>query len=165
MPSPLTLLAQSNILQSPAPRSLPPPIMADPLATIDAWGSPSASLSTFPAANTDQEARTPHSEANGRQEEDDDDAPLSSAIQRAKDAYLTGSAPAVQRTHSSTQQPFLKVRITGLERNRKDLLIRFDANVSPPRRPCDGNTHRLGPGRPTFQIFEPTCTATCNGPT
>jgi hypothetical protein len=26
--------------------------------------------------------------------------------------------------------PFLRVRIGGLERNRKDLLIRFDASVS-----------------------------------
>ena len=104
--------------------------MADPLATIDAWGSPSASVSQSPAANTDQEARTPHNEANAQQEEDDDDAPLSSAIHRAKDAYTSGPAPAIQRTQSSMQQPFLKVRITGLERNRKDLLIRFDANVS-----------------------------------
>jgi hypothetical protein len=29
------------------------------------------------------------------------------------------------------QRPYLRVRITGLERNRKDLLIRFDASVSP----------------------------------
>jgi hypothetical protein len=32
---------------------------------------------------------------------------------------------------------YLRVRLGALERNRKDLLIRFDANVSPPlyRRP------------------------------
>lgn len=27
--------------------------------------------------------------------------------------------------------PFLRVKITGMERNRKDLLIRFDASVCP----------------------------------
>lgn len=27
------------------------------------------------------------------------------------------------------QAPFLRIRIAGLERNRKDLLVRFDANV------------------------------------
>lgn len=32
------------------------------------------------------------------------------------------------------QRSYLRVRITGLERNRKDLLIRFDASVSPPGR-------------------------------
>ena len=29
-------------------------------------------------------------------------------------------------------EPYLRVRITGLDRNRRDILVRFDAQVSPP---------------------------------
>lgn len=121
--------------------------MADPLATIDAWGSPSASVSALPPAGNDNGRESAQHTLQGDQtgrgdDHDDDDAPLSTTLQRAKDGYSSGSAaPPVQRTHSSTQQnqqPFLKVRITGLERNRKDLLIRFDANVS--TRPCPCRT-------------------------
>lgn len=119
--------------------------MADPLATIDAWGSPSASASALPATRNDVHDAQPASGQNGKgenghdsdeeeEEEEDDDAPLSTSLRRNKeDEPLNARPPPAQRTQSAMErnrQPFLKVRITGLERNRKDLLIRFDANVS-----------------------------------
>lgn len=137
--------------------------MADPLASIDGWGSPSASVSTFPAA-VHQEP-TSHREGNGLREEDDDDAPLSSVLQRPTNAYQNTAAPSVKRTQSSTQQPFLKVRITGLERNRKDLLIRFDANASTPWRRRMTAILIRSLDRPICPTFERTCTAICSGPT
>lgn len=115
--------------------------MADPLATIDAWGSPSASVAALPPTSNDrQNAQYVPENGNGKSandvdndDDDDDDAPLSTSLRRTKEDDSAETRPPAQRTQSSSQrnqQPFLKVRITGLERNRKDLLIRFDANVS-----------------------------------
>jgi hypothetical protein len=42
----------------------------------------------------------------------------------------SGSGPMSPRKDKGKEGPFLRVRIGVLERNRKDLLIRFDANVS-----------------------------------
>jgi hypothetical protein len=46
------------------------------------------------------------------------------------DAGASGSGPMSPRKDKGKEGPFLRVRIGVLERNRKDLLIRFDANVS-----------------------------------
>jgi hypothetical protein len=37
---------------------------------------------------------------------------------------------ARQQQQQQQQQYFLRVKITGIERNRKDMLLRFDASVS-----------------------------------
>ena len=42
----------------------------------------------------------------------------------------SGSGPMSPRKDKGKEGPFLRVRIGVVERNRKDLLIRFDANVS-----------------------------------
>lgn len=39
-------------------------------------------------------------------------------------------SPSAETSKGEKPPPFLRVRIAGLERNRKDLLIRFDASVS-----------------------------------
>ncbi|GHJ88602.1 hypothetical protein NliqN6_5004 [Naganishia liquefaciens] len=114
--------------------------MADPLATIDAWGSPSASVSALPAqpvsGQNGQDGNDRNHEGGGYDNDDDDDAPLSSGLRRANEDRNANVRPApAQRTQSAVErnrQPFVKVRITGLERNRKDLLIRFDANTNLP---------------------------------
>jgi hypothetical protein len=46
------------------------------------------------------------------------------------DVGASGSGPMSPRKEKGKEGPFLRVRIGVLERNRKDLLIRFDANVS-----------------------------------
>ncbi|KAJ9123924.1 hypothetical protein QFC22_000715 [Naganishia vaughanmartiniae] len=117
--------------------------MADPLATIDAWGSPSASVAALPSVVDEEHQNDLPQASNGYSndvsrgtahdvdDDDDDNAPLSTTLQRAKDGQMAGSgASPAQKALPIT--PYLKVRITGLERNRKDLLIRFDANTNLP---------------------------------
>lgn len=114
--------------------------MADPLATIDAWGSPSASVAALPQLADEEQQNGSKQASNGYStdgphgtshdvDDDDDNTPLSTTLQRAKDGQLAGSG-ALPTQKALPITPYLKVRITGLERNRKDLLIRFDANVS-----------------------------------
>ncbi|KAJ9097661.1 hypothetical protein QFC21_004698 [Naganishia friedmannii] len=120
--------------------------MADPLATIDAWGSPSASVAALPPlANEERQIDVKQATSNGYSthdapqgtahdvddDDDDDDAPLSTTLQRVKDGQMAGSG-ALPAQKALPITPYLKVRITGLERNRKDLLIRFDANTNLP---------------------------------
>jgi hypothetical protein len=78
-------------------------------------------------------------------------------------------------------EPFLRVRISNMERNRKDLLIRFDATVRPSGLPiglptCPSLTvpstggselTLLAPfvSRPTCPTSEPSCTRTSRGAT
>jgi hypothetical protein len=143
--------------------------MADPLATIDAWGSPSASVSAFPAVgNSTEDVHQVAEDQNGKKathdEDDDDDAPLSTSLRHREENSIDARPAPAQRTQSSAQrnqQPFLKVRITGLERNRKDLLIRFDANVSC-RYTVDFCTELIAMKRPIFPTFGQTCIAICN---
>ncbi|KAJ9105152.1 hypothetical protein QFC19_003610 [Naganishia cerealis] len=115
--------------------------MADPLASIDAWGSPSASVAAL-SPLPDEERQDDIKQSNNgyfaeglrgtaHGEDDDDDTPLSTTLQRAKDGQMAGSG-ALPTQKALPITPYLKVRITGLERNRKDLLIRFDANTNLP---------------------------------
>lgn len=55
--------------------------------------------------------------------------PLGVANEYSAIASANGNAGGPSRA-SAQQGPYLRVRIGGLERNRKDLLIRFDASVS-----------------------------------
>lgn len=60
-------------------------------------------------------------------------------VLRLRQVYGAPSPPLMSPTslaspgqaQSTRLEPFLRVKITNMERNRKDLLIRFDATVSP----------------------------------
>lgn len=61
--------------------------------------------------------------------------PLSATGGYTRDPKIFGmpsaslTAPAAGAAHNGSSTPFIKIRIGGLERNRKDLLVRFDASV------------------------------------
>ena len=71
--------------------------------------------------------------------------------------------PASNGNSFEKPEPYLKVRITGLDRNRRDILVRFDAQVSgtrtPQRRPR--GLPRVGLCRRTCQISPAQRTETC----
>jgi hypothetical protein len=61
-------------------------------------------------------------------------------------------------------EPYLKVRITGLDRNRRDILLRFDAQVCRPctPRPRPRGSPRVGTYRRTCQTLPEQHTETCH---
>jgi hypothetical protein len=85
------------------------------------------------------------------------------------DAGASGSGPMSPRKEKGKEGPFLRVRIGVLERNRKDLLIRFDANVSNsfvhldryPALPSGNISH----SRPICPTTERAAIGTCKDPT
>lgn len=57
-------------------------------------------------------------------------SPASSSAQSQNGINVQGQGKAQPSVTKKEVQPYLRVRIIGLERNRKDMLIRFDASVS-----------------------------------
>jgi hypothetical protein len=71
-------------------------------------------------------------------------------------------SPAVgsNGTKYERTEPYLRVRITGLDRNRRDILVRLDAQV---RSPCPMDLTRLiHKYRPTYPILRVQRTETCH---
>lgn len=99
----------------------------DPLDSTSAWGGSSAVPSPLPSATESTSGPWGGSSAASTS---------SSTVPDLREPRIYGDpvpalpAPNEQQTKQS-QAPFLRVRIAGVDRNRKDLLVRFDSSVSP----------------------------------
>lgn len=98
----------------------------DPLDSTSAWGGSSAAASPLPSATESTSGPWGQSSAASTS---------SSTVPDLREPRVYGDpvpalpAPPPEQA-KQPQAPFLRVRIAGVDRNRKDLLVRFDSSVS-----------------------------------
>ncbi|EKD03351.1 hypothetical protein A1Q2_02331 [Trichosporon asahii var. asahii CBS 8904] len=100
----------------------------DPLDSTSAWGGSSAVPSPLPSATESTSGPWGGSSAASTS---------SSTVPDLREPRVYGDpVPALpapnEQQAKQIQAPFLRVRIAGVDRNRKDLLVRFDSSVSTP---------------------------------
>jgi len=102
--------------------------MVDPLASMNAWGSPlppqKDDLPPVPTHETDVQ-RTPNNGNNDVVSPDFQRDPRTYGVPGP--TLIDSSSTAAERGQPAI--PFIRVRLGSMDRNKKDLLIRFDLSV------------------------------------
>lgn len=112
----------------------------DPLDSTSAWGGSSASAAASPLPSaTSVTDSTPGPWSSAASTSSASAASAASTVPDLREPRVYGDpVPALPAPPAGEQRqqnaPFLRVRIAGVDRNRKDLLVRFDSSVSAPRR-------------------------------